>query len=40
MLGVLRHWTGDEATRRKILADNPAQLYGGATPASQKTKGM
>jgi len=28
MLDLLLHWTDDDATRRRILADNPAQLYG------------
>ncbi|ANN79452.1 amidohydrolase family protein [Bordetella flabilis] len=28
MLDMLLHWVPDEASRRKILVDNPAQLYG------------
>ncbi len=28
MLDQLLHWTGDERTRRRILVDNPALLYG------------
>ncbi len=28
LLDVLLHWAEDEATRRKILVDNPAELYG------------
>jgi D-galactarolactone isomerase len=28
LLDTLMHWTDDDATRRKILADNPARLYG------------
>jgi D-galactarolactone isomerase len=28
MLDLLLEWAGDEATRRKILADNPERLYG------------
>jgi D-galactarolactone isomerase len=28
MLDLLLHWADDDATRRRILADNPAQLYG------------
>lgn len=28
LLDTLLHWAGDDATRRKILADNPARLYG------------
>jgi predicted TIM-barrel fold metal-dependent hydrolase len=27
MLDLLLEWADDEATRRKILADNPARLY-------------
>jgi len=25
---LLHEWAGDETLRRKILADNPARLYG------------
>ncbi|MCY7319600.1 MAG: amidohydrolase family protein [Ramlibacter sp.] len=28
MLDLLLHWADDDATRRRILVDNPAQLYG------------
>lgn len=28
LLDTLLHWADDEATRNKILADNPARLYG------------
>ena len=28
LLDTLLHWADDDATRRKILADNPARLYG------------
>ncbi len=28
LLDLLLDWAGDDATRRKILADNPAELYG------------
>ncbi|MCG8357764.1 MAG: amidohydrolase family protein, partial [Kiloniellales bacterium] len=28
LLDVLAHWTGDDALTRRILADNPAVLYG------------
>jgi D-galactarolactone isomerase len=28
LLDTLLHWAYDDATRRKILADNPARLYG------------
>ncbi|MGE3147232.1 MAG: amidohydrolase family protein, partial [Pseudorhodoplanes sp.] len=28
LLDMLLDWVPDEATRRKILADNPARLYG------------
>ena len=28
MLDLLLHWADDEATRRQILVDNPARLYG------------
>ncbi len=28
LLDTLRHWVGDDATRRRILVDNPAALYG------------
>jgi D-galactarolactone isomerase len=28
MLDLLLHWADDDATRNRILADNPAQLYG------------
>jgi predicted TIM-barrel fold metal-dependent hydrolase len=28
LLGLLDEWCGDETLRRKILADNPARLYG------------
>ncbi len=28
LLDALLHWVPDEATRRRILADNPAALYG------------
>ncbi len=28
LLDTLLHWAGDEATRKRILADNPARLYG------------
>jgi D-galactarolactone isomerase len=28
LLDVLLHWTEDEATRNRILVDNPAELYG------------
>jgi D-galactarolactone isomerase len=28
MLDLLQHWAPEEATRRRILVDNPAKLYG------------
>jgi D-galactarolactone isomerase len=28
LLGTLRHWAGDDATANRILAENPARLYG------------
>jgi len=28
MLDLLLEWADDEATRRRILVDNPARLYG------------
>ena len=28
LLDLLQEWVPDEATRRKILVDNPAKLYG------------
>jgi D-galactarolactone isomerase len=28
MLDLLLEWADDESTRRRILVDNPAQLYG------------
>jgi len=28
MLDLLLDWAPDEATRRRILVDNPAELYG------------
>ncbi len=28
LLELLREWSGDDATRRRILVDNPAALYG------------
>jgi D-galactarolactone isomerase len=28
MLDLLLEWADDDATRRRILVDNPAQLYG------------
>jgi predicted TIM-barrel fold metal-dependent hydrolase len=28
LLDLFHAWTGDEATRRRILVDNPAALYG------------
>jgi predicted TIM-barrel fold metal-dependent hydrolase len=28
LLDLFTEWTPDEAVRRKILADNPARLYG------------
>jgi D-galactarolactone isomerase len=28
MLDILLEWADDEATRNKILVDNPARLYG------------
>jgi D-galactarolactone isomerase len=28
LLDLLLDWAGDEATRRRILVDNPASLYG------------
>ncbi|MDE1179940.1 amidohydrolase family protein [Paraburkholderia sp.] len=31
LLDLLGTWTGDDATRRRILVDNPAALYGFAT---------
>ena len=33
LLDVLRHWSGDDALTRRILADNPAALYGFPAPA-------
>jgi D-galactarolactone isomerase len=37
MLDLLSSWAGNEATRRRVLVDNPAELYGfepqGGTPA-------
>lgn len=41
MLDLLAHWADDSATRDRILADNPARLYGYRdTPASQNATGM
>jgi D-galactarolactone isomerase len=28
LLDLLDEWAGDDATRARILVDNPAQLYG------------
>jgi predicted TIM-barrel fold metal-dependent hydrolase len=28
MLDMLLDWVADEATRRKVLVENPARLYG------------
>ena len=28
LLDLLLDWAGDEATRRRVLVDNPAELYG------------
>jgi D-galactarolactone isomerase len=28
LLDILLEWAPDDAVRRKILADNPAELYG------------
>jgi predicted TIM-barrel fold metal-dependent hydrolase len=28
LLDLLADWAGDEATRKRILVDNPAELYG------------
>jgi D-galactarolactone isomerase len=28
LLNLLLHWAADEATRRRILVDNPAELFG------------
>ncbi|HUQ77054.1 MAG TPA: amidohydrolase family protein [Burkholderiales bacterium] len=32
LLGLLEHWVPDERTRRRILVDNPAALYGFTRP--------
>jgi D-galactarolactone isomerase len=33
LLDLLLDWTGDESVRRRILTDNPAELYGFAPTA-------
>ena len=35
LLDLLLEWTDDEGVRRRILADNPAELYGFAPLAAQ-----
>lgn len=37
LFDVLARWCGDEATRRRVLVDNPAQLYGFSTPSTMET---
>ena len=32
LLDLLLRWTDDENTRRQVLVDNPARLYGFAAP--------
>lgn len=39
LLDVLRHWSGDDALTRRILADNPAALYGFPAPAAARARG-
>lgn len=34
LLDLLGEWVPDDATRRRILADNPAQLYGWSAPTA------